>query len=193
MTEENQQSLNQTPPAEDTSALKKALDETRKEADKLKAQLRDREEKEALASKSLAEQVSLLQQEKQNILKELAEKEASFNSQLQRRDITFEFTRTLTNAGVLPNYEKLLLSTHASDLEVKDGKVATRDGKPLADFVNDLRTQYSAMFQPVSDASGDGATGSTTNGKRPEQVRQVSRENFMSNLSDIASGKARLK
>ena len=180
-----------TQPADDTATLKKTLDAVRKEADKLKAQLRDRDEKEALANKSLADQVAQLQTEKANLAQQLKDTESNYTKQLQGKEIGFEFTRSLSKARVLPEYEELLHG-HASSLELRDGKIVGKDGSPLDQVVTGLRSKYPAMFAANPEAAGDGATPSA-NGAPAKTIKVVSEKDFMKQLDAIADGSAIVK
>ncbi len=112
---------------------------------------------------SLSDQLANTQRQfneyKQATTQQIEALTADFNTQLNQKDVAFNFSSALGSAGVLPEYRDRFGDV-AGSLKFEHGKLLNADGSEFN--TSSLREKYPAMFAAVGDGAGSGATGSTT-------------------------------
>lgn len=176
--------------AEDLTGLKTALGSERKRAEAAERKLKDLETQQELSNKTLAEQVSALQGQLAQTQTQYEAEKQQLTGQLTQRDIRQAFVNAYGGSKGLPEYADVLYAHLGANLQLSDGNVLTKDGKPLDVAIAAARSQFPAMFAPDNVAAGSGVSPSPrsngSNGARvvkandAEAVRGINPDDLMS-------------
>lgn len=141
------------------------LDEALREIERLKGEMkkfdgidpteitRDRQ--------TLSDQLANTQRQFNEFKQQTEAEKAQLQQQLTYRDLKAGFDQAFVGSKGLQQYGDVLFTTAAPNLELKDGAIVTKDGKPLADVIASYQEKFPAMFA-ADQVGGSGATGSNT-------------------------------
>lgn len=118
---------------------------------------------------SLSEQLAHSQRQFNEFKQQTEAEKTALQQQLQQKDTGYHFRDQLASAGVLPEYRDRFNDV-SNGLKFEGDKLLTQDNQPFD--AGSLRTKYPAMFAPIADASGSGASGSnaTPTANQPKVV-----------------------
>jgi len=148
--------------AEDLTGLKSALNSERKRAEAAEKKLKELETTQEMSNKTLAEQVASLQSQLAQSQTQFETDRKLLTGQLTQRDIRQAFVNSYGGSKGLPEYADVLYAHLGANLQLSDGKVVTKDGKPLETAIAAARSQFPAMFAPENVAAGSGVSGSVS-------------------------------
>lgn len=118
---------------------------------------------------SLSDQLANTQRQFNDFKQQTEAEKSQLQQSLQQKDVGYHFRDQLAAAGVLPEYRDRFNDV-ANGLKFEGDKLLTADNQPFD--AGSLRQKYPAMFAPIGDAAGSGATGSNTTatGNQPKVV-----------------------
>ncbi len=148
--------------AEDLTGLKSALTSERRRAEAAEKKLKELETSQEMSNKTLAEQVASLQSQLAQSQTQFEADRQLLTGQLTQRDIRQAFVNSYGGSKGLPEYADVLYAHLGANLQLSDGKVVTKDGKPLETAIAAARAQFPAMFAPENVAAGSGVSGSVS-------------------------------
>lgn len=176
---------------EDVSGLKSALNSERKARESAEKRLKDLETQQEMSNKTLAEQVASLQGQLAQTQSQYEAERQQLTGQLTQRDIRSAFVNAYGGSKGLPEYADVLYAHLGVNLQLADGKVVTKEGKPLEVAIAAARSQFPAMFAPENVAAGSGVSASSSNGSSSPRLVKASDVDAVRGVSpdDLASGK----
>ena len=176
---------------DDLTGLKTALTSERKRAEAAEKKLKEMETQQELSNKTLAEQVAALQGQLAQTQTQYETERQQLTGQLTQRDIRSAFVNAYGGSKGLPEYADVLYAHLGANLQLSDGKVVTKEGKPLDVAIAAARSQFPAMFAPENVAAGSGVSPSSSNGSSSVRLITASDTEAVRgvNPDDLVSGK----